>query len=271
MSNRIKPYHSYSDYLQEPSGIRRIDYIVAVVDRYQQEVSRNPNILEIGCGNGNLSRTLAMLGYQVTAVDMDKLSIEKAKRNTPTGISIHFEVCSAEEIVTRKISYDIVICSEVLEHLKEPEGVAGCFYNLLKEDGMAIVTVPNGKCFEERVRCFLVKNPTGQIIRGWLKKNLLNREEHVQSSSSVSTHLQYFSLHEIRYLLQKSKLQICETENSSVFFREAYYMFLRLFLSRKSRLFRWLDDLDNCLAARVSNKSASGWFFLCKKSNNVHI
>ncbi|MFQ5645810.1 MAG: hypothetical protein ACE5GM_02680 [bacterium] len=42
MSNRIKPYHYYSDYLQEPSGIRRIDYIVGVVERYKEEVNHSP-------------------------------------------------------------------------------------------------------------------------------------------------------------------------------------------------------------------------------------
>jgi 2-polyprenyl-3-methyl-5-hydroxy-6-metoxy-1,4-benzoquinol methylase len=266
MSGRHRDYHETSGYRNEPSGIRRLDYIVSAANVHMENTGRVPRVLEVGCGNGNISITLASLGFDVTAIDVDEGSIALARKNTPAGVRVDFRVESAEALADSndKEAYDIVICTEVLEHLSDPVTTTRTFPAHTKENGIVIITVPNGRCLEEKLRRFLVFHPAGKRLRRILRKRLI-REEHVQSSNVSSTHIQYFRLDEMKTLIDESGLKINSVVNSSVFFREVYYVFLRLFLKRGSWLFRKLDDLDDYLSERVGNNLASGWFFLCTK------
>lgn len=77
------------------------------------------NILEAGCGEGNVAAFLKnRYGVPVDAFDISEKVIAKAKEDFK---DIHFSVGSIYEIKAADESYDIVIASEVLEHMEEPE------------------------------------------------------------------------------------------------------------------------------------------------------
>ena len=77
---------------------------------------RNKRVLEIGCGNGRLTRRLAHLGAQLTAIDPDRKSIAIAKRDLPERLSdrVRFKVGSASDLKFPEQTFDIAVFSWVL-------------------------------------------------------------------------------------------------------------------------------------------------------------
>ena len=77
---------------------------------------RNKRVLEIGCGNGRLTRRLASLGAQMEAIDPDRKLIVAAKKDLPARLSdrIRFKVGSALDLKYPKQTFDIAVFSWVL-------------------------------------------------------------------------------------------------------------------------------------------------------------
>jgi 2-polyprenyl-3-methyl-5-hydroxy-6-metoxy-1,4-benzoquinol methylase len=76
----------------------------------------NKRVLEIGCGNGRLTRRLASLGAQVEAIDPDRKLISSAKKNVPVRLAdrMRFRVGSASDLKYPAQTFDIVVFSWVL-------------------------------------------------------------------------------------------------------------------------------------------------------------
>ncbi len=77
---------------------------------------RSKHVLEIGCGNGRLTRRLANLGAQLDALDPDKKLIATARKELPARYldRVRYKVGSAEDLKYPKQTFDIVVFSWVL-------------------------------------------------------------------------------------------------------------------------------------------------------------
>lgn len=132
--------------------------------------SSDLDICDLGCGRGWLSHELSKFGT-VTGVDLSEKGIELAQKKW-RDVS-NFEV---HDILNWRPNnkYDIVISSEVIEHIQQKEMYVETIRNILKPNGILILTTPNG-----RVRGNWDKAGMGtQIIEEWLTpkelKNLFN-------------------------------------------------------------------------------------------------
>lgn len=92
------------------------------------------DVLDVGCGGGILSESLTRLGGRVHGIDASEKAIEIAKRHGSKLQGLTYEVATTDELVARGFSYDLVICSEVLEHVPD--------YELLISD---LAKLSNGK------------------------------------------------------------------------------------------------------------------------------
>ena len=127
------------------SDIKRLDFIADVLS---QSLPTGATVLDVGCGNGIISRSLGRKGFKVLGIDVSEKAIEKAKElNDLTNVN--FQVMSAEQLAVSSEKYHAVVCSEVLEHLQEPQKLLQVLYQSLKNEGVLIVTVPNGKVQEK--------------------------------------------------------------------------------------------------------------------------
>ena len=99
-------------------------------------------VLDVGCGNGAACVELAKRGCKVVGIDLGRSGIEIARRACPEG---RFEVLGATRNVVEDLGetpFDLVISTEVIEHLYAPrEYAAGCFH-ALKPGGKFICTTP---------------------------------------------------------------------------------------------------------------------------------
>ncbi len=183
----LQKYTTYKDI----EDLKRLDFITESIIRH---VPGNGKILDVGCGNGNISLALGALGYDVTGIDMDETTISNAnKRNSFSNVN--FKVQNAFEIDTHN-KFDAVICSEVLEHLDDPGKFVSAIYGLIKTGGVFVATVPNGYGPRELIITkpvqFLNKKGFDSAISG-LKKLFGFSNSTLQSSSGDLTHIQFFT------------------------------------------------------------------------------
>ena len=101
----------------------RINYICQQVARFRPNIKDTPlsglNIVDIGCGGGLLAEPLTRLGAKVTAIDMSAPAIEIAKDHAKKmRLKIRYLKTSAENLAKKEKGFDIVIASEVIEHVQ---------------------------------------------------------------------------------------------------------------------------------------------------------
>jgi SAM-dependent methyltransferase len=120
------------------SHYKRLEFIKSHLSRY-----KNPRVLDLACGTGVLCAfPLAELGYDVTGVDIDPRSIKAAVAENPFPNLRFF--CSDFNEFHPNTQYDVIIAGYVMEHLERPETLMVAIARLLKPNGTAIITIPNG-------------------------------------------------------------------------------------------------------------------------------
>ena len=106
-------------------------------------------ILDVGCSQGIVPLLLAREGCQVTGVDTSPQAIEEAKgylSTEPAHIQQNVTYINSDFLAldTLEVEPDTVVISEVLEHLVRPELFVEKAYDLLKQGGRLVITVPFG-------------------------------------------------------------------------------------------------------------------------------
>ena len=96
-------------------------------------------ILDIGCGNGSILRHLRGLGYrQLQGLEISTYAIERLRGE---GIEMHYGALPS--IPLPEASFDVVIASEVLEHIIRRRRFLSEMHRVLKPGGRALVFVPD--------------------------------------------------------------------------------------------------------------------------------
>ena len=122
--------------------------------------TREIRICDLGCGRGWISAELSKFGT-VTAVDLSPQAIQSASERWP---QVDFQ--SADILTWRPDdSFDLVVTSEVIEHVPDHKLFADTVSHLLRNGGYLILTTPNGKV----KRAWDAINGGSQIIENWLK------------------------------------------------------------------------------------------------------
>src|SRR5262245_59464859 len=130
---------SAAEYSRFPGGRKKLGVLARLV---RDEFPRLPRVLDVGCGNGAISLPLAERGCEVVGADVDPASIDWClQHNTHERATF---VLTTEELREVKGSFDLIVCSEVLEHLHEPRPLVAAMADRLSPAGWLFVTVPNG-------------------------------------------------------------------------------------------------------------------------------
>ncbi|WP_017613025.1 class I SAM-dependent methyltransferase [Nocardiopsis salina] len=74
-------------------------------------------VLDVGCGEGRLARTLAVRGLRVDALDADPDAIARARALTPARLGVGYRAVPLEEADTGYRAYDAVTAVAVLHHM----------------------------------------------------------------------------------------------------------------------------------------------------------
>ncbi len=114
---------------------------------YFQEMAgpfRGKSILDVGCGGGILAEEFARDGAQVTGIDLSRASIDQAQRHARIGgLTIDYQVADAADMPLPAASFELVVASEVLEHVPDLEGTLREVSRVLKPEGLFLFDTPN--------------------------------------------------------------------------------------------------------------------------------
>lgn len=102
-------------------------------------------VLDVGCGGGILSESMAQEGACVTGLDMGAEPLEVAHLHAlESGINVEYVQRTVEEHADRyPVTYDVVTCMEMLEHVPDPQSVVRACAALVKPGGHVFFSTLN--------------------------------------------------------------------------------------------------------------------------------
>ncbi len=173
-------YHSLNKTYNETDGFQKIKRLLNF------ENGPKLNILDVGCGSGMLGQKLMSFGHSVVGLDV-----------YPNPNNSWIKACDITGIwpVIDK-SFDVVICTDVAEHLENPEFILTQAQRVLKTDGKLIFGVPNHFDIRQRFRILF-----GRGIVHW------DNIKHNQHAWNYA-HVRFFSLTELKTFFMHTGWQI---------------------------------------------------------------
>lgn len=102
-------------------------------------------VLDVGCGGGILSESMARRGAAVTGIDMGEAPLAVARLHLlESGQTVDYRRIPVEELAAaRPASFDVVTCLEMLEHVPDPAAVVQACHDLVKPGGWVFFSTLN--------------------------------------------------------------------------------------------------------------------------------
>ncbi|UNU72533.1 bifunctional 2-polyprenyl-6-hydroxyphenol methylase/3-demethylubiquinol 3-O-methyltransferase UbiG [Moraxella nasovis] len=104
-------------------------------------------VLDVGCGGGILSHSMAVRGANVLGADLGDANLQAAKiyaDKTSMSDVLDFRCVPVEVLAAEQAEqYDVVTCMEMLEHVPDPSAIVQACFDLLKPNGVCILSTLN--------------------------------------------------------------------------------------------------------------------------------
>lgn len=179
-----------------------LDYLAKVEDTYWGvskalgqiiKNKKSAKILEVGSGLGYLTYALNKAGYDASGLDISETAVQQAKINFG-----NYYICGDlfEFAGGKANSFDVVILTEVIEHVNDPIGFIAALLKLLKPDGRLVLTTPNKSFYPSDI---------------------------IWNTESPPIHCWWFSEMSISYMAKKLNAKVKFIDFSS-FYKERYAM-----------------------------------------------
>lgn len=165
-------------------------------------VADGSRVLELGCATGYMTRALAASGCEVTVVDVDRAALERARAHAAAALELDLE----RERLPAHVRADVVLCADVLEHLRSPETVLADLRRHLLPGGRVVVSLPNIAFW--RIRW--------QLLRG--------RFDYEETGILDTTHLRFFTYDSVQRLARGAGYRVRSAEGVSESFPMAWLL-----------------------------------------------
>lgn len=169
-------------------NVLRMQWIVAqlrenaMATEDRQKPLSGLRVLDLGCGGGILSESLANLGAMVHGVDVVARNIESAKAHAAESrLAIRYTLETAEILAAEGNSYDLVFNMEVVEHVADFPVFMDASCRLVKPGGGMFVSTIN-----RNVKSWLTAIVGAEYVLRWLPKgthrySLLRKPDEVRT------------------------------------------------------------------------------------------
>lgn len=130
-NSEFKPLHAIN-----PLRLNYIDQQVGLLGR---------RVLDVGCGGGILSESMAQKGAVVTGIDLGEKALKVAQlHKLESGVDVDYHLISVESMAALEpASFDVVTCMEMLEHVPDPEAIVRACAQLVKPGGSVFFSTLN--------------------------------------------------------------------------------------------------------------------------------
>ncbi len=184
---------------QQPPNPKRVSLVVSAVRKAVRFLA-SPKILDVGCGNGWLLEGIAKVveDCSLFGIDPSAVAVQNASQRTPRAQVVQ----GAFGTYTFPCRFDVVTCSEVLEHVDDQAGFVDLLVKHLKKGGRLVITTPNGRY---QATYFSATSAEPQPIERWLSHTeFLHLVRHRMKSVDVTTFdtSYWYRLHPFRQRLR---------------------------------------------------------------------
>ncbi len=102
-------------------------------------------VLDVGCGGGILSESMAERGAEVTGIDMGEAPLAVAKlHKLESGVEVDYQRMTVEQLAAERPGhFDVVTCMEMLEHVPDPASAIAACARLVKPGGHVFFSTIN--------------------------------------------------------------------------------------------------------------------------------
>ncbi len=130
-TSEFKPLHDIN-----PLRLNYIDQAIGL---------KGKTVLDVGCGGGILSESMAVKGAKVTGIDLGEKALKVAQLHSlESNVAVNYQLISVEELAQKQSeSFDIVTCLEMLEHVPDPASVIAACAKLVKPNGHVFFSTIN--------------------------------------------------------------------------------------------------------------------------------
>jgi 2-polyprenyl-6-hydroxyphenyl methylase/3-demethylubiquinone-9 3-methyltransferase len=130
-SSEFKPLHDIN-----PLRLNYIDSIAKL---------NGKRVVDVGCGGGILSESMAQRGAEVTGIDLGEKALKVAQlHKLESGAEVDYRLVSVEALAAElPESFDVVTCMEMLEHVPDPEAIVTACARLVKPGGCVFFSTLN--------------------------------------------------------------------------------------------------------------------------------
>jgi methionine biosynthesis protein MetW len=143
--------YNYGDYYHKDKFVRmRFDASINLLKPY---IKNRVKVLDIGCYDGSMLEALRAVSNTIdidyTGIDGDLEALDKASKLGVKVKQVNFETA---DFAFDKECFDVVIMAEVLEHLRDPSKMMQKAKELLKPNGIALISLPNECTIYHRIK-----------------------------------------------------------------------------------------------------------------------
>lgn len=125
--------------------LRHLTHLVVDLAQHHSPPAAGPAI-DVGCGVGRTTAALAQAGYEVVGIDPSERAIALARESAHgEAATFHVADATAEPPPGWQSRFRIAVCSEVIEHVPEPEAVVGYCRAVLQSGGVLLLTTPHDR------------------------------------------------------------------------------------------------------------------------------
>jgi 2-polyprenyl-6-hydroxyphenyl methylase / 3-demethylubiquinone-9 3-methyltransferase len=130
-TSEFKPLHDIN-----PLRLNYIDQAIGL---------KGKNVLDVGCGGGILSESMAEKGAKVMGIDLGEKALKVAELHSlESGIAVNYQLISVETLAEQQPeSFDVITCLEMLEHVPNPSSVIAACSKLVKPQGHVFFSTIN--------------------------------------------------------------------------------------------------------------------------------
>lgn len=130
-NSEFKPLHEIN-----PLRLDYIDQLVGLAGK---------KVVDVGCGGGILSESMATRGADVTGIDLGEKALKVAKLHLlESGQKVDYRLISAEDLAAEMPGqFDVVTCMEMLEHVPSPASIVRACATLVKPGGHVFFSTIN--------------------------------------------------------------------------------------------------------------------------------
>ncbi|MBC8984429.1 methyltransferase domain-containing protein [Pedobacter sp. N36a] len=162
------------------------------------------NILDVGCGNGDMLRVLAdyaathHLKFKLTGIDANAFTIQHASRLSAAYENINYECIDIFDKSALSTPYDIILCTLTLHHFKDPELLQ--LLSIFKENAQLGIVINDlqrsavpyylfiALCFVFRLNKMSKEDGLVSILRGFKRKDL---QQYANQLKLVNTSIRW--------------------------------------------------------------------------------